>query len=394
MISNKGCFGCRNCEKICNQKAIKITDNEEGFLYPIIDNLLCNNCRLCETVCPTINYSKTLNLRDTQKIYAGYTYDLNQRCTSSSGGIFATIADYILENGGVVIGACFTEDFHLYHIVINNKRDLDRLKGSKYFQSDLTSVFEEILENLKKDKLVYFCGTPCQVSALKLFLKKDYNNLITSDLICHGVPSKLYFYEYKSFLEKKYRGKLQKFQFRNYKGWGELETFHIKTKKRILIKKQPQYCSPFLTGFLSGALFREVCYSCVFSNGTRCGDITLGDFWGIQKISNLDYEKGCSAILVNTQKGQEILETLKKNLYLEQRSFQEVSSGNPNLLQPTKRPEIRENIYCELKENTINYIFNKYFKIHLYFFKSLKYYIGVCLGDSSIKKILRRILQK
>ncbi len=394
MISKEGCFGCRNCEKICNKKAIKITDNEEGFLYPIIDNSLCNNCGLCETVCPTINFSKTLNCKNTQNIYAGYAYNLNQRCSSSSGGVFATIAEYILENDGIVAGARFTEDFALYHVVINNKRDLDRLKGSKYFQSDLTLVFEEIFENLKKDKLVYFCGTPCQVSALKLFLKKDYHNLITSDLICHAVPSKFYFSEYKSFIEKKYRGKLQNFDFRNYKGWGVLETIKIKIKKRILLKKQPQYCSSFLTGFLSGALFREVCYSCVFSSRTRCGDITIGDFWGIQKISNLDYEKGCSAILVNTQKGQELLNTLKKKLYLEQRSFNEVSAENPNLLQPTKRSEIRDNIYNELKENGINYIFKKYFRIHLYIFKKLKYYIGVCLGDSSIKKMIRRVLQK
>lgn len=394
MISIKECSGCGNCEKVCPKHAIKMEENEEGFLYPCLDSLLCIDCNVCEKVCPIINSPRVLFSQKDQLVYAGYSINKDNRCTSSSGGIFSTIADYIIENNGFVIGAAFDEYFYLSHICINKKSELIKLKGSKYFQSELNDIFTDIEILLKKDKLVYFCGTPCQVSALKLYLKNDYKNLITTDLICHGVPSKNYFNKYKEYLEKKYNAKLEAFYFRDYKKWGERERFILIKKNKKIVRNQPDYCSSFLKGFLSGGLFRDICYDCCYAKGARCGDISIGDFWGIQNISKINYEKGCSAILVNSEKGYNLFNNIKNRLIFEKRTFNEVSKRNSNLLYPTKKPDIRNVIYNEMEINGIDYIFKKYFKISNYYIKKFNYYIGRILGFLKIKRIIKRIVSR
>lgn len=200
-LEKKECCGCSSCAQKCPTGAISMIENEEGFLYPSIDKEKCINCGLCSKVCPQL---KTIEKKeDYPKAYAMRNQNLNDLKESSSGGIFSVIANYVLENGGVVFGAQYTDDFKVEHVGVENKDKLNLLRKSKYVQSDINSTYKEVESNLKKGKMVLFTGTPCQVYGLKSYLMVEYENLILCDLICHGVPSPKAFQKYLGEFEKK-----------------------------------------------------------------------------------------------------------------------------------------------------------------------------------------------
>lgn len=391
MIENISmCTGCSGCKNICPVNSIGFIQSEEGFLYPKIDTTKCINCHLCEKVCPVNeeNLSK-LKFNFKQKCYALYAKDFNIRKKSSSGGMFSLIAEYVLSKNGYVFGAKLDKEFYLSHVGIEKKDDLDFLRGSKYFQSDVSKSFPEIKKLLTAGKMVYFCGTPCQVSGLKLYLVKNFENLITSDLVCHGVPSQKFFLEYKDYIEKKEKAKLKDFRFRKFEGWGEQETEKfIKGDKKITVVK-PDYCSPYLHNFLKANLFRESCYSCKFSKPERYGDFTIGDFWGIQSISKMDYEHGVSLVLINSEKANMLFENIKDKVYFEDADFNMAAKFNPNLIKPSERPYERNGIYNKLNlENP----FENDFKIKNPLKKHIRFYLISLMDILKIKRIIKKVL--
>ena len=306
------CTGCTACKNICPKNAIKMEINHEGFLYPKVDEKKCINCGLCSKTCPVNNDYK---IEYKQNFYAMWSLDDNVRLSSSSGGVFTEIAKYVLSFGGKVYGASFDDNFKLKHIAIEKMDDIHKLTGSKYLQSDLNNVFKKVKDDLNNNSCVLFVGTPCQVAGLKKYLKKDFSNLYTCDLICHGVPSPLVFNNYLN--TKTNISKISSVNFRDKnKGW---KKFSITIKLDNNTKITEVYSDNiYMKGFLNNLYLRQSCYNCKFASLDRFSDITLGDFWNYKAIMNKeDDDKGISLVITNSRVGDNIVNSFKDKVHLE-----------------------------------------------------------------------------
>ena len=355
IVSKQLCTGCTSCMNICPKKAIHMEEYNDGFKYLVIDQGKCINCELCKKTCPVLNTKANESLN---KCYVGYNKDVKERLSSSSGSIFSLVANYILDNKGIVIGAAFDKDNKLKHIAINKKEELDKLKGSKYLQSDLENVFTYIKDNIVNKKML-FVGTPCQVSGLKAFLKKDYDNLICIDLFCHGVPSPKLFNKYIKELETKYDDKLENFNFRdNTSGWSSYSyTANFKNNTFTELSGNNSYSKLFL----SDIALRESCYNCNFKLGNKYSDITLGDFWGVKdKYPEMYNKEGVSAIIVNTNKGLDIFNSINKDMEYKECNIGDILSGNPSLKKSGIKPSKRDMFFNDINSLSTNELVKKY----------------------------------
>lgn len=359
------CCGCSACVQKCPRQCLSIVPDKDGFLFPSLVKDSCVNCGLCAEVCPLEN---KVVPSENQLFYGAYNENCQDIKNSSSGGIYPALARWILLQGGIVYGVKLDTNHDLYHIGASTEDDVKKTMGSKYFQSEIKEAYNECKANLELGRIVLFTGTPCQIHGLKCFLRKDYKNLYTADVICHGVPSKKMFDAYVTFLEKKHNAKLVDINFRDKKrnGWSitlryTMEDANGNRKDYCLISKLSEY----FTAFLGGAIARESCYKCPYSSLNRAGDITMGDFWGYQvKRPDLKHKEGLSLILSNTSKGQIILDALSSMGIV----FNEVNeecvraSENKNLFYPTRRSESRDVVYKELEDKGFEYIASKYFR--------------------------------
>ena len=348
-VSQKECSGCGACVQKCPKKAITMKENAEGFLYPKINYEKCINCGLCKKTCPSLNYRVEEN-KDYPKAYAVKNKNIKDVLNSSSGGVFILLAKYVIDKKGVVYGAAYDENNNIKHIAVDSQKDLIKLQGSKYVQSDTTAIYNDVKKNLSDKKLVLFSGTPCQIKGLKNFLGKNFDNLLTCDLVCHGVPSQKLFKKYLTYLEKKYHKTVKKFDFRNKgkKGWGLTAkvTFDDNSKKYINSDFDPYY-----SNFLNCNTYRESCYNCKFASTKREADITLADYWGILSIHNNFYDKkGVSLILINSQTGEETINKLKDNIYIQETDLNYAITKNKNLKESSRRPEKRNEIYQKIDD--------------------------------------------
>lgn len=314
--NNLKCCGCTACYAVCSKSAITMQADNEGFKYPVIDKDKCICCGLCCKVCPLdIKIEKT---EDKQIAVACTAKDENFTKQSSSGGVFAILANMFIEKQAVIYGVAFDDDWNVKHIRVNQKDDLKKLYTSKYVQSDMTDNFEAVKTDLNSGKEVLFVGTPCQVVGLKSYLGKDYNNLTTVDFICHGVPSPLVWKCYINEKAASLKSKITDISFRNKKyGWEDF-CFKIKLENgNILYEKQD--CNLYMKGFLANLYLRPSCYDCKFKTLKRTSDITLADFWSIEKVLPEMYnEKGVSLCWTSSNKGSEILkESLEQTVYQE-----------------------------------------------------------------------------
>lgn len=363
------CCGCNACAEKCPTKCIEMCVDSQGFSYPVITEInKCVNCGICANVCP---FEKPQNIAETEfNAVAGYSLNDEILLKSSSGGIFTELVNIFLEDGGVVFGAALDEKHKLSHIAVCSSNDIYKIQGSKYIQSNTKDVFSICKAELETGKKVLFSGTPCQISALTKFLNKKYDNLYTTDVICHGVPSQKMFDAYVDYLEKKHKAELVDISFRDKKknGWSITLRYTMrykngKTKDYYLISPMSEY----FTGFLGGYISRESCYECPFSSLNRPSDITMGDFWGYQKTRpELVNKKGLSVLLINSNKGKEMLNQLKRRgLFFSDVTENSIRmSDNKNLYTPTFRPNERDVIYKEFEENGFKYIAKKYLQKH------------------------------
>ncbi len=341
----ESCCGCGACKEACPKNAIEMKPDEYGFVYPVIDNEKCVDCGICLNTCALKN-SELKN--SPRKCFAGVTKVTDIK-KSSSGGVFGAIAATVLENGGAVFGASLDcQSMKAKHIKVTKKEDLYKILGSKYVQSDTSGIFSKVKEALIAGENVLFSGTPCQCDALYSYLKKDYENLLTVDILCHGVPNGEFFRGYIKLLQKNAKQKIKSFDFRSKKnGW------QYKTAK-IAFEKKEKYIfsneSSYLNLFESGVSVRESCYKCKYACKNRVGDITLGDFWGVlnempeifKGENALNLKDGVSAVIVNTEKGEKALNDLQNSLKLFETSFEAVEKKNDKLSHPTSCPQIRE----------------------------------------------------
>ena len=346
VYKKKSCCGCEACANICPKQAITMEPDRYGFVYPVINNNLCIDCRLCKKVCAFQNIPVTSDVP--MAVYAAVNRNKQIIKNSSSGGIFGALASIVLEKNGIVFGCAWNHDMNPEHICIDKLSDLSKLQGSKYVQSRINNTYIKVQEQLRNEKYVLFTGTPCQVAALKSFLGKDYDNLITADLICHGVPSQAFFNDYINHLEAKYNGKCIDINFRDKSnGWSLMvKLTYIKNSKKYE-KKIPNSASYYYNYFLNGYIYRDSCYNCKYAGGTRQGDFTMGDYWGIEKHHpDIITKYGVSALLINNKKGMELCDKLMEYLELTPSTFEQVRENNGQLCQPipmsSKREEILE----------------------------------------------------
>lgn len=358
IIDKKQCCGCASCVNICPQKCIHMEIDDEGFKYPIINEAKCNNCGLCEKNCP---FNNEYNVSKDLTAFAAKANDLNVRKNSSSGGIFSLVATRIIQQDGVVFGATFSKDFsEVYHIGIENVDYLNRLQGSKYIQSDIRDSYQQVKSYLKKGKTVLFSGTPCQIAGLKMFLRKDYVNLITIEVICHGVPSPLFWKKYVMELEKQNTSKISGINFRSKKeGWKKfgLEEFYQNGK----IKYANLSNNFYLRVFLSNFCLRPSCYKCK----TRCiADIILGDLWGSKEIiPEIDDDTGISLVIINTEKGKNIIADIQSDAEFYNVDLSRAVKYNPSLYSSVKEPYQRKNFFNDLKRLSFQKLERKYCKL-------------------------------
>ncbi|CDD36625.1 4Fe-4S ferredoxin iron-sulfur binding domain-containing protein [Clostridium sp. CAG:356] len=382
------CTGCNCCKEICPKKAIKFESNKEGFLEYKIDKEKCINCGLCIKKCPQLNEIKKENFNT--EYYAAHSKSEEVILKSTSGGMFTILANAIAQaNEYAIFGCFFDEKMVAKHGYVNDIKDLDKFKGSKYIQSDTQNIFQKVKEQLEEGKVVLFTGTPCQIAGLRKFLEnKNYDNLYTIDIICHGVPSPLLFKKYKEYLEQENNAKLIKYEFRNKskKTWELCYYYYFDNGKH-----KSNVCSmdSYYSNFIDGTTYRECCYECKYAKKDRISDITIGDFWGIQNEHPNNYNKyGNSAIIVNTKKGKELFEKIKNDINFEKSSFEKISKYNKNLKQPTVRKNIRDNIYNEIKEKNYEQIVKENMKFKISAITIIKAYFPRKLKDT-IKKILK-----
>lgn len=348
------CSGCHGCANICPKKCISMEYDEEGFWYPKVNYDLCINCGLCEKVCPILN---DLSIDNSPKAYACFNRNENIRKESSSGGVFTLLASYVIDCGGVVYGAAFSDDFQVKHISVTEKEKLYLLRGSKYVQSKLGNTYTEIKNLLNNGKMVYFSGTPCQIDGLLRYLNTSYDNLICQDIVCHGVPSpKLWQHYLKQFsLEQD-----AKIYFRDKSTGWDSYSFTIKQKDQF---QQPASQNEYMKVFLKDLCLRPSCYDCHSKGLKRNSDITLADFWGVREVCPEMYDnKGTSLVFINSKKGKELFEKIKPEIEYKEINIHQAVQYNPSSYKSVEIPKNRDKYMREVFNSDFHNSSSKYLK--------------------------------
>lgn len=324
------CCGCSACVQRCPKQCITMAEDNEGFLYPQVDTSKCVDCHLCEKVCPVINQDEA---RTPLEVYAAKNSDDDIRLKSSSGGIFTLLAEQTIKGGGVVFGACWDKDWNVKHDYIDNISDLQRFRSSKYLQSVIGDNYLKAEQFLKTGRKVMFTGTPCQIAGLKHFLRKEYDNLLAVEIICHSVPSPGVWQQYlttRLHTLKWNKSDIRNISFRDKKTGWKTYSFVIENKDgNSFIELSSK--NAFMRGFLADLYTRPSCHACPAKQRRSGSDLTLGDFWGIESLMpEIDDDKGVSAIIVNSDKGKQVLHNINVELYEVQ--YDELTTRNPALV--------------------------------------------------------------
>lgn len=371
-IRNKiDCCGCNACGDVCPKQAITFKTDDEGFWYPEVDMKKCVDCHLCEKVCPIIKKADGLQRYDEPRVFAAYTKDESIRLDSTSGGIHSTLATEIYSKGGYVGGAIYNQDHTVSHIVSKEESDLPRIRSSKYLQSNLQEQYKEVKSLLEQGKEVFYCGAPCQIQALYKYLKKDYNNLTTCDFICLGVNSPKVFLKYMDYLERKHGAKATEIKFKNKKwGWHNFSM-------RVNFENGEEYCEDryhdlFFIGYLQSRNFmRPSCYQCQFRNYPQRSDITLADFWGLENIDkSMDQDKGTSLVMINSDKGLSLFESVKDKIVWKEFDFEKAKQGNPAISSSPKIMQSdRDDFFKAIDSMPFDRVARKFFPLPGLFYK-------------------------
>lgn len=357
------CLGCSACEQICPKKAIEMSYDEEGFMYPKIDNSLCIKCGLCHKVCPIENEANVYN-KD-KYCFGGYIKDRNIRADSTSGGAFSAIVESNCTDNYVIFGA-ESEGLKVFHSYIENKDLLYKFRKSKYSQSIIGDSYKNVKKFLREGKFVIFSGTPCQIAGLKNFLSnKEYENLLTVEVICEGVPSPLYIKKLNNHFIRKYNSSIKNLDYRfkdskpsenPKKGKWDFEVMRIKLSNGKAFKKD-RWINPFWSIWLNHLMSRPSCYKCPFNKTERVADITLGDLWGVHLYCPELYGKnlGSSIILCNSEKGKVFWKNAEKLFYGHELDFNTALKYQSPLRKNISKNEDRELFIEDLKNENIPY---------------------------------------
>lgn len=355
--NKKDCTGCHACFTICSQNCISMDSDREGFWYPKVNYDKCIKCGLCTDVCPIINKTTVTNK---PRAYACINKDEAIRLESSSGGIFTLIAEQVIDDGGVVFGVGFDENFEVLHSYVEDKEELSKFRGSKYVQSKIGDAYKLAKDFLEQGREVLFTGTPCQISGLKCYLGRDYDNLFCMDNICHGVPSPKVWKKYVSYREDEACSQTRRIAFRRKdEGWKRYSVsfiFQNNTEYRENLRKDL-----FMKAFLKDVCLRPSCYACEFKTLHRESDITLADFWGIQRmLPDLDDDKGTSLIFVNSAKGQAMFVKIKEAMLYKEVDINQAVLYNSAAIKSIKYNPNRKRFFDELENLPFDKLVKKY----------------------------------
>lgn len=393
------CCACSACKNVCPRGAIEMVEDEKGFLYPKIQEDKCIHCGLCKKACA---YQKESVGNEPKEVYAAAAKEDDILVAAASGGIFSVLANRILNAGGSVYGVSLEKDGKYLipkHIRITNSRDLYKLQGSKYIQSDIDFIFCEIKKDLENDQKVLFSGTPCQVDGLCSFLGKKYDNLLTVDIICHGVPNAKMYRDYIDVLEKKYNANITGYKFRDKtRGQGMTSKIEYNKNGKAYIKLLPGKVTSYFGLFLRQEIYRENCYSCKYATKNRFADITIGDYWGVYQEhaaelqhSNMTNSKGISCVLLNTEVGRQAFTEISEDLEYIKSDFEKVAKHNEQLRTPCKYPINRDkllDVYSNHGYQEVERMFNKTIRL-----KKCYYWLEN-VAPKGLKRKIKLIIKK
>lgn len=357
-IVKENCCGCAVCEQICPNAAITMKADSEGFLYPNINNSLCSDCGLCKAKC-TFTHPAHKNDITAQKVFALKHKDDTVRTSSTSGGAFTAISDYILSIDGSVFGVVFDERFHAQYTCARNIEERDRMRGSKYVQADSRSILNTVQRELAAGKTVLFTGTPCVCESLRDILSpSEKERLIICDIVCHGVPSPLLWEQHIDSIKK-----IRKMDIASYYCRSKTSGWHTHDELCIFSNGKQEHATALTqkhrTLFYTQNILRPSCYNCKYSSLDRVSDITIGDFWGIENsIPEIDDNRGVSLILINTDKGMQIFNFISRSCNYWQSNSQ--NCIQPQLVHPAIRPNNRDKFWTDYYEKGYIYIAKKY----------------------------------
>lgn len=354
------CTGCQACRVACPVNAISMQENEKGHIYPVIDDTICIKCNKCAKTCPELSPVATHEEQTTA--YAMWINDEENRKYSTSGGVSYLLSKKIIEQNGYFCGAVY-ENARAVHKITREKNEISKFQGSKYTHSDVNDVYKEIKKLLDDEKSVLFSSTPCQVAALRSYLRKDYDNLYTIDILCHGVPSRKTLRDRISYIQKEVQKGIKEIRFRD-----KQPDQHHTCVKYIFDDNTalsiPVVNDEYFRCFVTNHSLRENCFNCKYSNCRRVGDITLADFWlySATKLKYHSYKKGVSLVLVNSDKGKALIESLRDKLTIDIRDITQAIRGNHNLKCPQLKPETFDQFWEEyLCGKTIEELCTKYY---------------------------------
>lgn len=335
--------------------------DREGFIYPVIDSLLCVGCGLCKKICPVLNRPERWLSGAEPDIYAAWNLDAEVRRTSTSGGIFSALADRVLEKGGFVAAARYSDSHMVEHTIIHSKEELALVRQSKYLQSTIGTIYSEVRKLLNGGSEVLFCGTPCQNAGLRSFLGKEYAKLYCCDFICRGVNSPKVFSKYLRSLETSNSSGVSQVWFKNkINGWNQFGTKVNFCNGETYFNDR--YHDPFMVGYLQYNLYcRPSCYQCHFKGLQRFSDITLADFWGIGgKCQELDDNKGTSLVMIHTEKGNELFRSIRNRVFSQQRCVQDALDSAQCLMASIRPGGNRARFFREIDRYDFEYLMKKY----------------------------------
>ena len=369
IVNKQDCCGCSACVQRCPKHCITLKEDGEGFLYPHVDSDVCIDCGLCEKVCPELHQD---GRHEPLEVYAAKNKDEAVRMQSSSGGIFTLLAEKVIQEGGVVFGAAFDANWEVMHTYAETMEGLVDFRGSKYMQSRIGTAYQDAEYFLKQGRKVLFSGSPCQIKGLKLFLRKNYDNLRAVDFICHGVPSPKIWREYLKETIARKSGKnsvlpypipckigIDTVDFRSKStGWKKfsfaltLSETSVEGDKNTVLLSSVFSENPFMRAFLADLTLRPSCYSCPSKSGRSGSDLTIADYWAIPQVApEFDDDKGVSLVLVQTEKGKSFYQSLKEKTTFIVTSYQEAQGANGGFKEKTPMHPKRSRFFTEFAQS-------------------------------------------
>lgn len=382
------CCGCSACKSACPKECITLVEDDEGFLYPEINQEVCIECNKCIKVCPVLNSThdsasdgsdctkeyytklKTDENKEPIKVYAAFNLDKSVRETSTSGGVFSALANYVIRHNGVVYGAILSEQLQVIHVGAQKEEELSKFRGSKYVQSNPGNTYKQIKYHLDKGIQVLYSGTPCQIEGLKSFLGKNYQNLLTVDIFCHGVGSPKYWNKYIHFMEDKYKSKIKKIRFRE-KTYGYNSACMAVYFKNGKVSRKDHDSDLYWTAFSKCFIFRPSCYSCKFKTIHHTSDFTIGDYWGASELGD-EYKKanGCTLLLVHTKLGENVLKNMKRDLCLQELDLYDalvVNGGHmpSKLISSSSKPKNRDSFFSDMDKMSVSQLIHQYIPLSI-----------------------------